>query len=587
MKNKNIILRGYPVAPGLIMAKIKILKNQAEIVDDYEVSDVNGEVKRFMNAVESAKLDLISARDRMKESIGDQYEDILEAQILALEDKSVIKKTVESIISSKRNADYVYKNIVTQIISSMSKIDDPYLKDRIYDINDILNRVLRKLKKRGERNLDSSDQTIIAADTITPSDTINLDRKFIVGIITEGGGATSHSSIMARAMNIPSVVNLKGLLSMIKENDTVIVNGNSGVVVIDPDESSVKTYRKRLEEYKAYAEELLRVKNEESVTIDGRTIDVSANVELIEEVDEVKKYGGKGIGLLRTEFLFLLENGFPSFEKQLDFYSKISDKLFPDSIIVRTVDIGGDKPIFVERREENPFLGYRGIRVSLGNEEIMKNQLRAVLKASKKGNIKIMLPMVSQVEEVIRTKAAVDEVKRELFNAQESFDKDIEVGIMVEVPSTAILAHEFAKYVDFFSLGTNDLTQYTLAVDRNNDRVNDIYDSLDPAVLMLIKMTIDAAHENNIWAGLCGEMAADPIAVPLLVGLGIDELSMAPVFIPEVKKIIREVSFEECKELAKTVFSMRSGATVRKYMKDVFAERFPNMHKYLQGDFDE
>jgi phosphotransferase system enzyme I (PtsI) len=587
MKNKNIILRGYPVSPGLTKAKVKILKSQTEIVDIYDIENVNEEIDRFMKAVESAKLDLTNVRDKMKESIGNQYEDILEAQILALEDKSVIKKTVDRIADTKKNADYVYKNVVSDILNSMSKIDDPYLKDRIYDINDILNRVLRKLKKRDERSLDSNEQIVIAADNITPSDTINFDRKFVVGIITEGGGATSHSSIMARAMNIPSVVNLKGLLSSVKEGDTLIIDGHSGVIVIDPDESSLKVYKKRMEEYKAYAEELMRVRNEEPVTIDGRNIDVSANVELIEEVDEVKKYGGKGVGLLRTEFLFLLENGFPSVEKQTEFYSKISEKLFPDSLIVRTVDIGGDKPIFVDRKEENPFLGYRGIRVSLGNDDILRYQLRAIMKASKKGNIKIMLPMVSRVEEVIKTKTVVDEIKRELYNAEEDFDKDIEVGIMVEVPSAAIMAHEFAKYVDFFSIGTNDLTQYTLAVDRNNERVNDIYDSLDPSVLSLIKMTIDAAHENNIWTGLCGEMAADPIAVPLLVGLGIDELSMTPVFIPEVKKIIREISFEECKELAKTAFSMRSGAAVRKYMRDVFAERFPNMHKYLQGDFNE
>ncbi|PIP13349.1 MAG: phosphoenolpyruvate--protein phosphotransferase [bacterium (Candidatus Stahlbacteria) CG23_combo_of_CG06-09_8_20_14_all_34_7] len=359
------------------------------------------------------------------------------------------------------------------------------------------------------------------------------------------------------------------------------------MIVVDPDESSLKTYKKRFEEYKEYTKELMKAKNEESVTIDGRNIDVSANVELKEESDEVKKYGGKGIGLLRTEFLFLLENGFPSYEKQVDFYTNIADEIFPDSIIVRTVDIGGDKPIFVERKEDNPFLGYRGIRVSLGNEEILRNQLKAILKASRKGNVKIMLPMISKIEEVIKTKAAVDDIKKEMYNAQESFDKDIELGIMVEVPSVAIMAHEFAKYVDFLSLGTNDLTQYTLAVDRNNERVNNIYDFLDPSILHLIKITIEAAHENNIWAGLCGEMAADPIAVPLLIGLGIDELSMAPIFIPEVKKIIREISFQECKELAKTAFSMKSGTTVRKFMKDVFAEKFPNLNKYLQGDFNE
>ncbi|MEO0281797.1 MAG: phosphoenolpyruvate--protein phosphotransferase [candidate division WOR-3 bacterium] len=581
----NIILRGYPASPGLVKGKIKILSNKIEVIQEYDVNDIEKEVERFLTAIEESKRELLESKKNIKETVGDQYEEIFEAQILALEDMSVIEKSIKNIRETKKNAESVYKNVVSEILEKMQKTDNKYLKERSFDIIDVMNRVLKRLKNRDEESLQSFEEIIIGAFNLTPTETMKFDKKSILGIVTESGGMTSHSSILARALNIPAVVNVKNFLSNVNDGDIAIVDGYTGTVIIDPDENSEKTFKKRKEEYKNYNLKLMEMKDEESVTIDGRNIDLSTNIELLEELGEVKKYGGRGIGLFRTEFIFLEENGYPTVEKQENIYRKIAESVFPDSVIIRTVDIGGDKPIYVRNKEENPFLGFRGIRVSLGNEKILRDQFKAILKASSKKNLKIMLPMVSKIDEVIKAKMVLDDIKKELFNQQIDFDKDIELGIMVEVPSAAIMAEEFAKYVDFFSLGTNDLTQYTLAVDRNNNNVSSYFDSLDPAVLKLIKFTIDAAHEANIWAGVCGELSSDPIAIPILVGLGVDELSMSPIFIPEIKMIIKQLSYEETKEIAKNALLLKSSEKVREYMKGVISEKFPNLIKYFLGEF--
>jgi len=581
----NKIFRGYPASPGLVKGKLKILSNKLEVVQEYDVVDTEKEVERFLKALEESKKELLKSKENIKDTVGNQYEDIFEAQILALEDKSVVEKSVKNIRETKKNAESVYKNVISEILDRMQKTDNKYLKERSFDIVDVMNRVLKKLKNRDEQSVETSDEIVIGAYNLTPTETMKFDKKKILGIVTESGGMTSHSSILARALSIPAVVNVKNFLSNVNDGDIVIVDGYTGTVIIDPDEDSEKTFKKRKEEYKNYNLKLLEMKDEESVTIDGRNIDLSANIELLEEIDEVKRYGGRGVGLFRTEFIFLEENGYPSVEKQENIYKKISEAIFPDSVIIRTVDIGGDKPIYVRNKEENPFLGFRGIRVSLSNEKILKDQFKAILKASCKKNLKIMLPMVSKIDEVIKAKMVLDDVKKELFNQQIDFDKDIELGIMVEVPSAAILAEEFAKYVDFFSLGTNDLTQYTLAVDRNNTNISQYFDSLDPAVLKLIKFTIDAAHDANIWAGICGELSSDPIAVPILVGLGVDELSMSPIFIPEIKMILKQLSYEETKEIAKNALLLKSSDKVREYMKGIISEKFPNLIKYFLGEF--
>lgn len=586
MKN-NIILRGFPASPGLVMGKLKILDNKVEFVQEYDIDDVEGETKRFLKAIDDTKNDILKARENLDKTMGEEFKEIFDVQIMILEDKSVIERTLLNIRETKKNAEFVYKNVMNQIMENMSKTDSKYFKERIFDITDIMNRVIKKLKKRDDVLLFSNEKMIVGTYNITPTETMRFDKNLVIGIITESGGITSHSSIMARALNIPAVVNVKDFLSNVEEGDTVIVDGYSGTVIINPDENSIKIFKKREDEYITYNKKLMEIKDEESVTIDGHNIDLSANIELFEEVSEVKKYGGRGVGLFRTEFIFLQENGYPSVEKQEKIYRSVSEKIFPDSVIIRTVDIGGDKPIYVEEREKNPFLGFRGIRVSLQNRELLKEQFRAVLKSSVKKNLKLMLPMVSRIDEVIQAKLVLDEVKKELFNQQIDFDKDIELGIMVEVPSAAILAEEFAKYVNFFSIGTNDLTQYTLAVDRNNTKVSYLYDSLDPAVLKLIKMTIDAAHDLNIWVGVCGEMASDPIAIPILVGLGVDELSMAPVFLPEIKMIVRLLSFEESKEIAKNALLLKSSDKVREYITGIISEKFPNLIKYILGEFYE
>ncbi len=580
--NKNIVLRGHAASPGLIKGSIHIMKNSFEIVEIYDITDINGEIDRFKKAIQEVKNDLIETKNKVADKIGSEYNEIFEAQVLALEDPIVFEKTISEIQNTKKNADYIYNTIVNDIINSMSQIDDDYLKDRIYDINDILNRVLRKLKRKEEKKLQFQDPVIIVAYNLTPTDLVNIDKKQISGIITETGGITSHFAIMARALNIPAVVGVNDLFSQIHKEDKVIVDGYSGIVIVDPDETSLKIFRKKLREYNKFKKELKQLVKQEAITLDDRSIEVSANIEIIEEVKEIKKYGGKGIGLLRTEFLFLNKQRIPTLEEQTQFYSDIAKKVYPDSVIIRTVDIGGDKPIFVNKKEDNPFLGFRGIRSSLEFQEVFELQLEAILRASAKGNIKIMLPIVSQIEEVIKSKEILEKVKDKLKKQKIKFDNKIDLGIMVEVPSCALMADEFAKYVDFFSIGTNDLTQYTLAVDRTNSKVSNLYDHLNPAVLKLIDMTVKSAHDNNIWVGLCGEMASDPIAVPILIGMELDELSVSPIFIPEVKKIIREMTYEECKQISNEVLSMKTAEHVRNYMKETILERIPNMKKYVE-----
>lgn len=583
MKNRNIVLRGYGASPGLAEAKVHVLRNSYEIVEIYDIDDPDAEIRRFRKAIEETKNDLIETKVMIEEKIGQDYREIFEAQILALDDVAVKAKTEDEIRKSCKNAEYVYSGVVNEIITNMEQIENDYLRDRIYDIRDILNRVLRKLSRKDEKTFSFEEPVVIAAMNLTPTDLVNWDKSKIAGIITEQGGITSHFAIMARALNIPSIVGIRNMMSELRKNDSVIADGYSGILIIDPDETSCKTYNRKKTEYEKINEELRQLTQQESVTLDQRQIELSANIELIEEIGEVGKNGAKGIGLLRTEFLFLSAGTVPSVENQTDMYKAAADGVYPDSVIVRTVDIGGDKPIFVSKKEDNPFLGFRGIRASLEFRDVFKSQLEAILRASTKKNLKIMLPLVSRVDELIQAKVILDEVKKDLLAKNVEYDTGIEIGIMVEVPSCALLADEFAKYADFFSIGTNDLTQYTLAVDRTNTKVSTLFDHFDPAVLKLIDMTVKAAHDNNIWAGVCGEMASDPVAAPILIGLGIDELSMTPLYVPEIKKIIREITYTECREIAYTVLSMRSSRHVREYMQDIIGKRFPNMMKYLEG----
>lgn len=582
MKSRNVILRGQAASPGIVQSKVYLIRNTEEFVRMYGIDDPVEEINRFRLALEETKKDLIDAAARVEEKIGDEYKGIFEAQILALEDRHVIEKTENEIRRSLKNADYIYNSIVSDILNTMEQIDDDYLKDRIYDIKDILNRVLRKLKRKNNRKVQLNNPVVLAANNFTPADLINIEKGMINGIVCETGSITSHFSIMARALGIPAVVGVTDLMANLKMWENVIIDGHTGVIIVDPDETSVKNYVKKREEYRQFNEELKQLTEYEAITLDQRSIELSANIELAEELDEVKKYGARGIGLFRTEYIYFNMEKMPLMEDHLGIYRSAAQKVYPDTVIIRTVDIGGDKEIFVKRKESNPFLGFRGIRSSLKFVSQFKHQLEAILLANKDNNVKIMLPIISCIDEVIRAREILEEVKDSLKKRGKAFTEDIDMGIMIEVPSAALMADEFAKHVDFFSIGTNDLTQYTLAVDRTNPSVADIYDNLHPAVLELIDMSINAAHDNHIWAGVCGEMASIPIAVPILVGMDIDELSMSPLFVPEIKKIIREISYEECRSIAKTVLQMKTAKEVRKFMNEFIENKLPNMHKYLE-----
>jgi phosphotransferase system enzyme I (PtsI) len=417
---------------------------------------------------------------------------------------------------------------------------------------------------------------IVIADDLSPSDAAKLHGHPVLGFATQHGGTTSHAAIMARALEIPAVVGLQDQLRDIKDGDRIIIDGNTGVVIINPREEVLRSYGRGKKKYEKFRKHLLLLKDEPATTLDGRSVELSANIEMPEEVTTAIGRGAKGIGLYRTEFLFLTTDKVPGEEEQYAAYATVAERVYPESVIIRTVDIGGDK-LIENLQEPNPFMGWRAIRISLTERELFKTQLMAILRAGAKENVKVMFPMISAIEELREAKSALEDAKSELRKRGVPFHDRMEVGIMVETPAAALSASYLAKECDFMSIGSNDLTQYTIAVDRTNERVAYLYEHLHPSVLQLIKTTVDAGHANDIWVGICGEMAGDPLAIPVLIGLDIDELSTSPVVLLETKKIIRGLHSDEAKSMAAEVFALGSSVEVRSYLRRQFEHKFADM----------
>ena len=581
MRNKQIctIYRGVPASSGVAIGKAFLLNRETVEVKQKKIdeNEIQKEILRFKKALDETKKELFKIKEKVAKRIDPDHARIFEGQILILEDNLINDRVIERIKQTRNNAEFVYKKVIEQTIQVLSSSTDEYLKERILDINAVSSRLTYNLLGIKHLTLESIDSPVIlVARTLSPADVVHMKKEIILGFATDVGGITSHVALLAKSMEIPAVVGLKNLFDQIQNDQNVILDGTKGEVVICPDEKTLKEFEKRIKYILKKTQELSELKLLPAETQDKRKIELSANIELPQDADSALEYGAEGIGLFRTEYLYLAQSDLPTEEEQFQAYQEVAFKVFPKPVILRTFDLGGDKfgQNLGSLYEANPFLGWRAIRACLDLPELFKIQLRAMLKASAKKNIKIMFPMISETEELKSAKALLEEVKDELRKKKIPFDEGIEVGIMVEIPSAALSGDSLAKESNFFSIGTNDLIQYTLAVDRGNERIAHLYQGFHPAVLKLIKETIDAGHRNGIWVGLCGEMAGDPLATVILVGMGVDELSTSAMAIPEIKKIIRSITFEEAQKVAEQVLSLSTISDIKRFLIEDYAKRF-------------
>jgi phosphoenolpyruvate-protein phosphotransferase (PTS system enzyme I) len=548
-------IKGISASSGIAIGKVFYIRKESIDVPKLKIAfeDISREIYRLEEALIETRKEIGSLQLRIDEKLGYDHSKIFEAHMLVLEDRLLIEDIINQIKNKKINVEYAFSQSVKKYIDILQKLDDPYLKERAFDIEDVAKRVLRKMLNLDTQSLDKlKDKVIVIAHDLSPSETASLPKSNILGFVTDVGGRTAHTAIIARNLGIPAVVGTQVITQHIKGEENVIVDGTEGMVYINPSAKVLQEFKGKQKEVTKEAAKVPVPKSVKTQTKDKKRIIVSANIELPEELKAVAECKAEGVGLYRTEYMFLGRRDLPSEEEQYKAYSSIAKGVKPYPVIVRTIDIGGDK--FLSRpdmpREMTPFLGWRAIRFCLANSDIFKQQLRAILRASYNTNMKIMFPMISGLEELREAKSILNECKQELKAEKKKFNENISVGMMIEVPSAALISDILAKECDFFSIGTNDLIQYSLAVDRADEKVAYLYEPAHPAVLSLIRTVIKSAHKNNIWVGMCGEMAGDPLFSVLLLGLGLDELSMPPPNIAKVKEILGRIRFDEAREIA-------------------------------------
>lgn len=577
--NKIIRLKGVAASPGITIGKVFKLTGDDVRVEEIQLTreQVTQEIKKFQRAIELTRKELLQIQNQAKNQMGKEAGQIFSAHQLLLDDQFIIEETLDQIKKQKKNADFIYYEVMAKFQTSLETVDNEYFSGRVADIRDVKRRLIRNIQGGKSISLIGLTQkAVIVAYDLSPSDTVLLDKAKVLGFATDKGGKTSHVAIMARSMEIPSVVGIQEITCSTNTGDTIILDGTNGDVIINPSTSILNKYFKRRDEYVEITKSLSKIRKLPCRTLDGKDVELSANLDFPNEINSVINYGAKGVGLFRTEYIYLTRNKLPTEEQEFNEYFEVANKLYPHPIIIRTLDIGGDKnPKYIPMPEEdNPAMGYRAIRMCLDNPKLFKSQLRAILRASARGNIKILLPMISCLEEIHRAKTIIDQVKGELQNKKIEFDDNIEIGVMIEIPSAAIMADIIAEEVDFLSIGTNDLIQYMVAADRGNTHVAHLYKRLPPSVLRVIKSVVDAGHKKGVWVGMCGEMAADPLATLILLGMGIDELSVSPAMLPEVKKIIRSVTYSDAQKIAEKALQMKSSEQVEIYIRNVFSTRF-------------
>ncbi|MDP2830863.1 MAG: phosphoenolpyruvate--protein phosphotransferase [Candidatus Omnitrophota bacterium] len=572
-----IQLKGIAAAGGISIGPAYMLGKEEFVVlrETINWADIPTQIQLFEEALIKTRREIIELQKRISLDMGQQEAQIFDAHLLVLEDRMLIEEVISRLKKEQLNVAYIFSEVLKKYIGVFLKIEDEYLKERAADINDVGKRILRNLLGNEKKGLaDVASRAIIVAHDISPSDTAAMYTKNVAAFVTDIGGKTSHTAIMAKSLEIPAVVGLETVTAKVNPGDILIVDGSMGIVIINPDEEELRNYQQKLEKLKGIADKFLLVKDLPAVTTDGRIILINANIELPDEVPSVKLHGGQGIGLYRTEFFYMNRKDSPSEEEHYQAYRYVAEEMNPHSVVIRTLDIGGDKFLsqFKIPHEMQPFLGWRAIRFCLARPDIFKLQLRAILRASVHGNLKLMYPMISGVEELRQANQLLDEAKQELRQNGLKFNDKIEVGVMVEVPSAAMTADILAREADFFSIGTNDLIQYSLAVDRSNEKVAYLYDPAHPAVLRLVKRIIDAAHQAKIKVAMCGEMAGEPSLALILLGLGLDEFSLPPQVIPELKYVIRAVGFKAAQEIAHQALQLSTGKEVEEFSENRLAE---------------
>jgi len=565
---QGIQFEGAGVSPGTAHGKVHVVRDDLDDVARYRIapSQIPDEIGRFEAALIQTRMQILEMQQRIAESIGAKDAAIFDAHLLVVEDRTLIDEVLRKLETDLCNVEWVFQEVATHYAETLTKIDDPYLRERALDIQDVTKRVIRNLQGKAPKTfLGLSEPHILIAHNLTPSDTASMNRERVLGIATDLGSRTSHTAIMARSLNIPAIVGLHDITAKLETGQNVLLDGTDGLLIVDPTPETLAQYAEIESRRARVVAQLRELRETRSTTRDGRHIVLSANIELPEDVDAVKANGAEGIGLYRTEFLYLNRNTLPTEDEQYEIYRKVAARVGPDPLIIRTFDLGGDKlaPGTVDITDElNPFLGWRAIRFCLENIDIFKTQLRAILRAAAAGNVKIMFPMISGSDELRRAIAVVAECKEELLSLKIDIGEKIEVGAMIEIPAAALSANVLARQVDFFSIGTNDLIQYTLAVDRVNERIAHLYEPTHPAILRLLKMVADAAHANNIWVGVCGEMAGDVALIPLLLGFGVDELSASATLVPRVKRAVQSLAIPECQELVEEVLKLNTPSEV-------------------------
>ena len=575
------MITGIPASPGIVFGKALVLKEEKIVLDTQKISEdqIEGEVARFYAGREAAVEQLNSIHQRALKSLGEEKAAIFEGHLMILEDEELEEEIIDYLRSNKVNASVAASKIIDQQVEMLSEIDDEYLKERAGDIRDIGNRLIKNILGMHIVDLgDITEESILVAYDLTPSETAQLNLEKVLGFITDIGGRTSHTSIMARSLELPAIVGTNNVTARVNTGDYLILDAVNNRVYVNPTQAEIdelKTLEAKLAEEKA---ELAKLKDLPAVTLDGHKVDVVANIGTIRDCEGAHRNGAEGVGLYRTEFLFMDRDQLPSEEEQFIAYKEVVEAMEDRLVVLRTMDIGGDKelPYLNLPKEMNPFLGWRAVRIALDRREILHAQLRAVLRASAFGKLAVMFPMIISVEEIRELKSVLETLKAELRAEGKAFDENIQVGVMVETPSAAVNAKFLAKEVDFFSIGTNDLTQYTLAVDRGNELISHLYNPMSPSVLGLIKQVIDASHAEGKWTGMCGELAGDERATLLLLGMGLDEFSMSAISVPRIKKLIRHVNYQEVKALADEALQKPTAAEIEQLIQAFLAEKSLN-----------
>ena len=582
-KKGEIKLKGIAASPGIAIGKILIMGHDHLKVSRQKISqeEIEREIDKFYQAIEKAKFELESLVNKSRKAIGEEGAKIFKVHQTMLEDPMVLEETEKNIRKEQKSADRAFKDSIEKFESALEEMKTEYFRTRTADLQDLKRRIIGHIQESSPSTINQlTEPAIVFAKELTPSDTVALDADKVLGFAMDFGGRTSHATIVARSMKVPAVVGLHTAHSYIQEGDLVILDGNIGTFIVNPNSKTRSKYQKRLRVYEEFIRRLDEARDLPARTKDGKDIELSSNIEFPMEVENVLSTGGKGIGLYRTEYLYLADTELPSEEEQFIEYKKILEKLKGQPVIIRTFDLGGDKPPKSIKlpAERNPFLGLRGARLysDLG-ENLFRTQLRAILRASVHGNPLIMFPMITCVHEMRFCQNVLDKVREELSQEGHSFAEHIPVGAMIEVPAAALIADLIARECDFLSIGTNDLVQYTTAVDRGNENISYLYQTFNPAVVRFIREIIQKGHEQGKWVGMCGEMASDPLATMMLIGMGLDEFSVSPVSLLLIKEIIRRVDVNECENLVEKVFSYNTTAEIEDYLRTVYQKKFKNL----------